>query len=262
MQGLLEIVKISGLMEYKRRVNYKVSFVSELVIFIFAYLSIFIFTDSSTLQKIYQVSAPEASVLVMIGFIFWNFGVLALGKSSSSIQSDSSIGILENKIQSKYPITLLMFIETMVVVALNFVFILILILGTFLFVEIPLSKLLVTFIECCLLVLPAVIGMFGLGLIFSGISLVEKSIGQFIMIFQALLLFVANVTGPIEHSAQYITPYAFGVDLMRSLFSGQDFSIVTFILYLAVNLFWLLIGIGIFNFFLKKERLLGSFDTF
>ena len=262
MQGLLEIIKTSVLIEYKRRVNYKISFFSELAIFLFAYLSIFIFTNSSDLQEMYQVNASEASILVMIGFIFWNFGVLALGKSSSSIQDDARIGILENKIQSNYSITLLTFIETLVVVTLNFVFILLLIIGTFLFVDLPLSKLLVTFIESCLIVLPAVIGMFGICLIFSGLSLVEKSIGQFIMICQALLLFVANVSGPIEHSAQYIIPYAFGVDIMRSLFSGQGFSVITFLLYLAINLFWLLIGVGVFNFFLKKEKLLGSFDTF
>ncbi len=49
--------------------------------------------------------------MYFLGFLFWQFGTLALGFCSSMISNDARLVILELEMQSRYPVQLLALCE-------------------------------------------------------------------------------------------------------------------------------------------------------
>ena len=86
--------------------------------------------------------------------------------------------------------------------------------------------------------------------------------GQWATILQALLVMFSNIYQPMITPYQQIIPYASGIEIVRSLFIGKSVPLSTYIIFLAVNSFWLIVGIVIFNYCFKKEKKNGSFDAF
>ena len=67
----------------------------------------FFCTDDQTLSNYYHLSVEKNSILLFMGYLFWQFASLTLGFSTSIITSEASEGVLEVKVQSVYNITLI-----------------------------------------------------------------------------------------------------------------------------------------------------------
>lgn len=106
------------------------------------------------------------------------------------------------------------------------------------------------------------LGMFGIGMIFASGSIHYKRMGQWATILQALLVMFSNIYQPMTTPYQQIIPYASGIEIVRNLFLGRSISLSTYLIFVVVNLLWLIIGIFIFNYCFKKEKQNGSFDAF
>ena len=113
-----------------------------------------------------------------------------------------------------------------------------------------------------LLSFPALIGMYGVGLIFGCISILEKNVGSLIFLVQTILLFISNTLAPSRGQWGSLIPFSCGIDIMRNVYMKQNVTIDSILTYIIVNMTWVIIGSVCFRIALKHERAYGSFDNY
>lgn len=241
--------------------KYKKNLVSELIMFTGVYLAILMLNDSSSVTKFYGASAIQGPILLLIGYMFWAFSDMALSSTANWISTDAKMGLLEPKVQSilPYPVQsfLLLLISILETIIILFVVVLISIFAD----KISWSQVPFIFLSVIIL-LPSVIGMFGMGLIFGGYAVKEKSLGNFVNLFAGALIIFSNTFIVGLPKIIYIIPFTSGVDFTSNLYVSGKADLGLLSINLFINTIWLIVGLIFFNYSLKKERTVGSFDTF
>lgn len=245
----------------KTRWGYKIGIVSDLVVITATFVLMFYFQSSYGLQDFYGVSEQTAKVLYFLGFLFWQFGTLALGFCSSMISNDARSGILELEVQSGYPVPLLVLVRMAANLLLNLVIVVALVVVFYFLSSISMKEIGFVLLAC-LLSVPAIFGMFGIGLLVGCVSLKEKGTNSITLILQAVLLFLGNVSTPIYFSIQHAIPFADGIEIVRSLYVGMPVAAWLPLAYVLVNALWLGAGLFLFGRALHHERVYGTFDTY
>lgn len=243
------------------RMRYKVGIISDLIIMLGTYIFICFFQDPQYMAEAYSILSGDASILILIGFIFWQFSVLALGFTESGIAGDFKTGNIEMNIQSSYSLPFIYFIQMVVNLISNIVIVLIILLFAY-FLNIRNSINILRILVCLSFSIPSIIGMYGIGLILSGIVVREKSIGGLIIIIQTFLLFASNTLGIREGIINYIIPFSNGTSMARNFYLGRSNDTSMIISYLVINLIWLCIGYFFFSKSIAKEKAHGSFDRY
>lgn len=178
MNKLFMLVSEEVRFAFKNRWGYKISIVSDLVVITATFILMFFFQSSLGIQHYYDVNEQTAQILYFLGFLFWQFGTLALGFCSSMISNDARSGILELEMQSGYPVWLLVFVRMIANLVLNLVIVVVLIIVFYFLSSISLKE-----IGCVLLTLlinlPSLFGMFGMGLLIGSVNLKEKGTNSY-----------------------------------------------------------------------------------
>jgi len=246
----LTMIKYQIIVSFKHNINYKLNLISEGALFTATYFGLIFF----------NTNLQHDITMFIIGFIFWSIGVIALGSSSSLIESNAKNGLLELKMQSEFPIVFINFIVTLIIIMTRLVTLLILITLTFVMFKEQFGNILPVMFSF-IIAIPAIFGMFGIGLIFGGITIAEKSVGSFLMIFQGVLLFLGNTTRPMIYSFESLIPYVLGIEITRNLYTGETVP-MQILLYIVINLLWFGVGCTVFQYFINRERKYGIFDTY
>ncbi|WP_057491379.1 hypothetical protein [Streptococcus orisasini] len=257
----INALKNSFITELKILFRYKKTLASEIIVFLAIYIGILVFGDTNVFSNFYHVKYTDGPVLLLIGYIFWSFSNMALGYSSSVVSSDAKTGLLEVKMQGILPYSILTFIPVLVTIleSLLLLFVVCLISVFIGFISISSIPFLLFSV---FLTFPSIVGMYGFGLILGGLALKEKNIGQFVSIISGILLFTTNTFIVNLPYYIYIIPFTSGIDICRKFYSNSNFDFKLVLVYLLVCIIWLIAGLLTFNYFLKKERLFGSFDNF
>lgn len=246
-------------MNLKSMWKYKVSFLAEIVLLVGVYFLIVYINDFNIIGNYYKVDKDKAKILLLIGYLMWQFSVIALGISSSAITTELKEGTLETKIQGIYPLSFLYFIEVIVNITYSFVIILILLIVTYINLNIlEVSRIL----KAMLFMLPSILGMYGMGLTLSGLTFKHRNIGQLRFLIQNILLFFSNITNPNIANWQKIIPFTEGISLGRQYYIDGILSIKEINIYISVNIIWLFLGVFIFNKSLRATMKNGSFDKY
>lgn len=247
--------------DLKRQFSYKFNFFSNTIAFILIYCAIVILNKNTGITNYYHVDPAYDRVLLLIGYTFWQFSSNALGISAIHISGEALSGLLEVKLLSKVNVTLLFFarlISSIVVCLFAQVFV---ILISIIFGILQLEHIL-KYCVSLVIYIPSLIGMFGMGLIFGGITIKHKNIGQFMFLVQTGLLAITNVFGMQSQVILYIIPYTLGMDIARRFMVNVHISAVSWILYIGINIIWLILGYTIFNFLLKQNKKRGYFNAY
>lgn len=255
------LIKYESLLTLKANIRYKLNFISDFAIFFLIYIIVLFFNNGENFSEFYTVSIEDSKMLMLIGIVFWQISVIALGYSSSGISGSFVSGTLELRLQSKFSIIIMQFVRTCMDILTSIISLVIILSIAYFFMEISFSDFYRIF-YLLVVIIPSILGMFGMGLIFGGLTLVTKSLGQFLMIFQTVLLFVSNSLFPSNFAITQVIPFTLGTEIARNLYLEQAISLETVGLYLVVNLVWLLIGVIFFNKMLTVQRTKGIFDTY
>ena len=261
MKKYLELFIMELKMMTLARWRYKMNMISDIIMIVGIFIIVFFCTDDQTLSNYYHLSVEKNSILLFMGYLFWQFASLALGFSTSIITSEASEGVLEVKVQSVYNIIFLYFIKLLVSLISNFLIFISLIAILPLFAEISLYDILY-FLLIVIINIPSIIGMYGIGLMISSFTIKEKKGSNLVLIIQSLLIFISNVTRPLQMSVILLIPYSLGIELSRKLYSGISVLPYEIILYIFINIIWLVVGMYLFNRSLENTRRVGSFDTY
>ncbi|KRM79208.1 hypothetical protein FC84_GL001377 [Lapidilactobacillus dextrinicus DSM 20335] len=260
LSSILSMVKTELEMEAKTRYKYLASTLSDFVIFTLAYIAVLFFADVTVINQSYHTN--DGTILILIGYMFWNVGVVAMDISTQTIESDSRAGILETEIQSRFPLWVLIMVRSWVTNLITFGYLLIISLITAIVIGQSVLSLLNAILLVMLLSSVSNLGMFGIGLIFGAGSLIFKSIGQWATLLQGIILIFANVAIPYTTWIQAILPFGLGIEIARSLYLQRDVEWITVLVYIVINVILLCIGLLIFNIALQHERKYGSFERF
>lgn len=261
MKKYYELLKIELRITFLSRLQYKVGMISDFIMIVGVFLIAFFFNEGSPLKIYYDISSNDENILFFIGFLFWQFSSLALGFSTSIVSSEASEGILEQKMQSSFKIQILYFIKLIINLLTNFLIILALIILMFFLTNLTIRDIVFFFVSI-ILNIPAIIGMYGIGLLLSTIVLKEKKSSSLILIVQTLLIFISNVMKPLDNIIVALIPYSLGIEICRKIYLELTVGWELWLGYICINLFWIMIGSFLFGRALKIIRREGAFDTY
>lgn len=193
----------------RRYFRYKISFISDSVLFLLLFLGIFFSSDGGYLTQSYGVSSENGKILMLLGYAFWQLSSISLGISAGVIKSEAISGTLEMKILGKVPVIFLLFARLLAGIIIGIISLFVVVFVAVLLCWISISDG-IYFIKAFFIYLPSLLGMFGIGLIIGSIVLKEKNIGQFLFIIQTALLFVSNIFGINSSKIINIVPYIYG----------------------------------------------------
>jgi len=262
MISLIRFIKAEALRQITVKSKYKSQLIGSAIIFTLTYVFVILISDPSILASSYSTSVNNGKILLLIGYIFWNAGVLAMDTATDSIELDSKMGTLETELQSPYPYWLLVIVRCETYNLFGLILYLFLFLFSSYFIQIHWLTGLLLMIQVALISLISNLGMIGIGLLFGALSIRVKRLGQWISILQTFMIFIGNIIFPVTYAVQWMLPFASGINISRSLFMHQGVSLLQLFAYIVLNLLWLGIGIVVFDYSLNKEREYGSFERF
>ncbi|MYV06287.1 hypothetical protein [Furfurilactobacillus milii] len=247
-------------MQMKTDIKCLSSTVSEFILYTFAYLAVVIFGAVKGMNAFYHTNLGV--VMILIGFMFWNMGVVAMDESTLFIETGARTGILETEIQSRFSLWFIALVRSWVTDIYYFVYLLILSVITAFVISVPVLQLVKADVLVFVIAIISNVGMLGIGLLCGAGSLRFKRVGNWSSILQSAILFVANVAMPNYFGAQLLLPFGAGIEITRHLFLGQSVSLNLIGIYFGVNVIWFALGLVVFCHAMQKERRIGSFDRF
>lgn len=108
MKGFLNAVFQEVRLDLKESLQYRTSLLSDAAIFVGSFLAAFFLGSGSSLTSFYRADATQGIMLLLIGYLFWGNSSAALGYCTGTLQGEMERGIFEMRLQSRYPLTLLL----------------------------------------------------------------------------------------------------------------------------------------------------------
>ena len=261
MRGFFNAIKWEMILDLKEYTRYKVSLLMDIVVFTGTFIIIYFLGVSEGFSAFYNIDEKSGNVLVLIGYVFWQKASAALGYCSGTITGETELGIFEIRLQSKYPVEIILFFRLLVSNLIHIVTYVGIFLYSIIVFKCDVSDLLYM-IQAVLVSIPCLIGMYGIGLVLGSISVREKNIGSFVMIIQMALLFISNTLSPARNNLVYLIPFSAGIELVRNIYLGQAINIGLIVNYIFGNLIWFAIGVICFRLAINAEKKKGSFDNY
>lgn len=261
MKAYINAIKWEIILDIKEYIRYRMGLVSDIIVFTSTFIAIYFFGVSSGLSAFYQTSENKGSILMLIGYIFWQNASAALGYLSGTIANETELGIFEMRLQSKFAVEGILFCRLLISCIIHVITYVGIIVFCGIVVGYDARDIWVIFLSI-LLSFPALMGMYGLGLILGCVSVIEKNVGSLIFLVQTILLFISNVLSPSRGEWVNWIPFSCGIDIVRNIYMNKNISIESIITYIMMNLVWIIIGIICFRNAIKYERVYGTFENY
>ena len=262
MKGFLNAVFQEVRLDLKESLQYRPGLLTDAAIFVGSFLAAFFLGSGSSLTSFYRADATQGIMLLLIGYLFWGNSSAALGYCTGTLQGEMERGIFEMRLQSRYPLTLLLFCRLLASTLLHFLVYGILLAAAALLTGSSPADGGFLFFSLLLLFLPCLAGMYGMGLIAGAVSLRAKKTGSLIFLIQTALLFVTNTLTPTAPGPLFLIPFCSGIDIARRLYLYGYASAGAWAGYLLINLAWCLLGNAVFGLCMRRERRTGAWDTY
>lgn len=259
-KGLFHAVFWEVRMELSEALQYKTGLFMDALLLIGSFLAALFLGSGSSLSSFYQADGAQREILLLIGYLFWGNSCAALGCCTGTLRAEMQEGTFELRLQSRFPLTLMLFCQLLADTLLHFLIYGGLLAAAALFSGSSPADVRFLFLSLPVL-LPCLAGMYGMGLLAGAVSLHAKKTGSLIFLIQTALLFVTNTLTPSAAGPLFLIPFCPGIDIARSLYLYGSASAEAWAALLCVNLAWLLLGNAVFSFCLKRERKFGAWDT-
>jgi ABC-2 type transport system permease protein len=252
--------------DFKILISYRVAFSSLIVNMLFN-LFYFIIFGSMFGNRMPEPIAPyqqDFITYILMGSVGWSFLWSITSSASTSIRSEMMMGTLESILLTSTKITTLVISYTIFGCFIGALSSLVLILiGYFVFDTIIYAN-----IYTILILLVSIVIMTGFGMIFSGLTLWIKNIGDFIPLFQNISMFFCGVYFPITilpHYMQKIAkfiPFYYSIEGMRLSIINPVQSIKYILILILFSLIITILGFYSLRKGLKKAKRDGSLSFY
>ena len=261
MRDYFNAVKWEIILDIKEYLRYRIGLLMDFIIFTGTFIAVYFMGVNQGFAAFYNTNEAGGHVLLLIGYIFWQNASAALGYCVSSISSETSRGIFEVRLQSKYAMESILFFRLVVRCLIH----LVTYAGILLFSNAVIGysmKDIGVIILAILISLLSLVGMFGMGMVFASICICEKKVGSLVLVVQTMLLLVTNTLSPSRAPIIYLIPFTSGIDIVRDIYLGNEVSSSLFLVYLVVNVVWMAVGTLCFRYALRYEKKYGAFDNY
>ncbi|UQS83609.1 hypothetical protein [Bombilactobacillus thymidiniphilus] len=92
-QGIIRLFLVELKMEWITRMKYIMASIGDFVVFTVTFLAVTFVAPVSAVNSTYHTN--QGLLLIMIGYMFWNLGVVAMDIGTQVIESAAKSGILE-----------------------------------------------------------------------------------------------------------------------------------------------------------------------
>jgi len=185
----------------------------------------------------------------VFGYMLWILASGVLSEASINISTEKQLGTLQNLLIKPYSILQIVLSKSLAWFTVDTVKALLVaaILGCFLDLRglLHLSLLYVVFVVN--------IGIMGLSLMLSSLTLVFTKAASFVTVIGYGLLFLTGSIVPVPSVFRYANPLSYGVWVSSLIFSGQA-SMANGLYLAALSALWLAGGIGIFQFLFSRSK--------
>lgn len=241
------------IIELKSTIRYSFGFVSDVVIY-GALLATFMLSDTGQSFGD-RYACGNYKVLFLMGYLAWLYAVTAVSSLSQIVTAELKQGTFYRLCNAQYPLAVLLGGKMLGQFIVKSGIVVILILGAVLIGKavLPFSSMLI------ITVIISTIGMYGIGMVLAGLTIYYKRTGTIIYMVQVgLLLFTDTLpTSAIVARVTAILPLTTCNEVMRKIIAGQQFGEELSIL-LFTSAIYLVIGVGVLQFFYKKSRKRGN----
>ena len=201
---------------------------------------------------------------LIVGSVGWSFLWSVMSASSISVRSEMMMGTLESLLLSSVKLTTLIVAYTIFGCLLGFISVSIIILvGYFMFnavIAINLYTLVILFLSTVM--------MTGFGMIFSGLTIWIKNIGDTIPLIQNITMFFSGVyfpitvlPSPLQKIAKFI-PFYYSIEGMRISTVEPSESLRYIIILIALSIIFVLVGLYSMKEGVKKAKRDGSLSFY
>lgn len=212
----------------------------------------------------------EAAADKVIGFLVWSFTMSTVGVLVSAAQGGAQTGVLEQICLSPTGIRTNFLARAVCSMIAQLFYVIVLLVALMLITPLSLHQNVPVW-SCLLVLVMTLASLLGLGLIFSGLALMWKRIGQLTILVRIMLLLIVLPSyeqyGPTIAKAVKTFPMAHGVMLLRRLMvqgatlmeiiESGDMFILT-----ANSAVWLLIGLSVFTLMETWSRVKGTLGIY
>jgi len=187
--------------------------------------------------------------LKLFGFILWILVSGVLSEASMTISTEKQLGTLQNLLVKPYSILQIIISKTIVWFALYFIKLFVFLLALSLFINITrilnFYFLVIAMIVC--------LGILGLSLVLSSLTLIFTKIASFEDVFSYLLLFLSGSIVTMPKAIIYSNPLSYGVHVASIVITGELKFQYFFVLFI-ISAVWLLFGIFFFKLVFKRSK--------
>jgi len=268
MLQVLKLVRAETLRSLLLTVRYPLELVVGLGIMYSIFMGLFL--GASALVRDPQVLSASLDGFV-ISYVMWFFVISAISRLAFQIQMEAQIGVLEQIVLNYPRLLLLLLVRSVVDFGGSLVVVAILLLSIMATTGKWLTVGAEHILPLLLLLVLTVAGIYGFGLIFAGMALVYKRIGQVGSIVQFAFFLLAYL--PIEQLSTgarvllYALPLTLGLRLIKliAVQHGNVFSEGNLVLLLALALdsaLYLLAGAAVFRLCERQARLDGRLGQY
>ena len=244
-----------------RILRYKVSFISDMVVFCVVFFVILFTNDGYGISLAYNGTGAQGKIMLLIGYVYWLFSCTALGTAANVISEEAATGTLETKLLGAAPTPLLLLARLLsgllyAVVSMVCISTIAGIFGWFHGADA------VRLLPSLLIYIPSIFGMFGIGLILGGVALAHKQVGQLTFIIQTAMLLLTDVLSANFPVSNYIVPYGVGMDIARNCYMHNAIEPGSAVFYIGMNAIWFIAGYMVFNKFLYATKRHGTLANY
>ncbi|ABY91646.1 hypothetical protein JCM16816_04740 [Thermoanaerobacter brockii subsp. lactiethylicus] len=243
----------------KESFSYKMGLVSDIVVLTLLYAGL-IFMDTGSMLGEYYNNPGNSKTLLLLGYIFWSYSIAAISGVSSEISIEAVKGTLEQKFMAVIPYPFLIAGNIISSLLLSSIVAAVIIAFSNLIIGVSIT----VNGKVILSLLMTLVGMYGMGLILGGLSLIAKRINQLTLLIQILLLFVTDTLSKTSPSSAIscIIPLTVGNDIARKSVSNIVISYNEWLMLILVSMLWFVVGSAIFGMssrYARKNGLLGTY---
>lgn len=246
--GHINILLYKLKFDLKAQARYRFAILSDIGILVVLFIFFLMSNTGTSFQSEY---GGDYRSLLLIGYLVWTMAISAISTLANSINFEARNGTLQNIINSVYPVEWTLFTQFVSSQVINLAVIFALVIVSRAAFNIHLSLKL----EMLIPILFCILGMFGLGLIIAGVSMVVKKVSSLIFFIQLFLLFITD-TIPTNETLLMFTryiPLTLTNIILRKIISDQPYQ-KDLVLLMIVSVITLVVGVVVFRFFKNKAR--------
>ena len=265
MRDYIYALEAEFILELRQSWKYKTGFFTDLIVQFLIYSALLFAGRYTWMTRQYGGALNESKSLMLLGYVFWSYAILAISQMGNDIRIEANRGTLEQKSLSVVPLSWLFISKAFSGVIVSTVFVSLIIGMSTLFFNVGIK--ITTGAFCAWAVM--LIGMYGFGFIIAGITLVVKKVGQLTFLIQIALLFLTGTFMPLK-SFPYVfqligksLPLTLGMEIAKMSIGGTKIiDSERWMMLVFISIIYLVIGLTIFHILecaARQKGLLGKY---